>query len=62
MSFLFLDLLTLGLKFLNSYVTAKLTNIYGKSDVPAHSLDKYQEITASSFIRPKTFVHFKGFK
>ena len=40
---------------------AKLINIYEKTNVHAHILDKYQEINLSLLIRTKTFANFKGF-
>ena len=41
---------------------AKLINIYGKTNVNVHILDKHQEINVSLLIREKTFVQLKGFK
>ena len=40
---------------------AKLINIYGKTNVHAHILDKYQEINVSLLIQTKTLAKFKGF-
>ncbi len=48
--------------YLSSLMLAKLINIYGKTNVNVHILDKYQEINVSLLIREKTFVQLKGFK
>lgn len=48
--------------YLSSLMLAKLINIYGKTNVNVHILDKSQEINESLLIREKTFVQLKGFK